>query len=428
MRKRSISAPDLPDLAIMSPLLPHLETPNHRSSNPFATYSQLRNIANPNVPVFQAPYNPALDNLLLSSNAFTPTFIGSQPQPAFPEEEDLSSIDFGEVAPELMDVLQSLPDNFEDEVQRMSLRLSNSLNLGHGFAGMSAYPQQPPAGHDVANTRMSTRMSYAPSAPSNTYNNNVANTFHPPANVVNPLLNTNAPNLFKKEPAAAFAPNETSSRDNKDYDSSEDESYSESRAGKGNDQPTEGMSRRQMHVISEQKRRKNMKEAFSELATNVPGCKDKTSKLETLHKAVEYIQYLRKNLNKLHLENMELKQNYLTAVGFRRSINKSPLNPPGHGHEEGSSAATHQTSQQNQQSQQSQQSQQGKKESEGNKEPQEQTQPVGVLADTAELQQIIAQVQAGVNPASLPHHQQLQLQQLLFLNRLKRTSGSAGKK
>ena len=73
--------------------------------------------------------------------------------------------------------------------------------------------------------------------------------------------------------------------------------------------------RRQLHVISEQKRRKNLKEGFDDLTLHVPTCREKTSKVEVLHKAVEYIQYLKKNLEKVTQEHMELKVQYMKLAG-----------------------------------------------------------------------------------------------------------------
>eukprot|EP01135_Chromosphaera_perkinsii_P009689 Nk52_evm15s1837 gene=Nk52_evmTU15s1837 len=81
-------------------------------------------------------------------------------------------------------------------------------------------------------------------------------------------------------------------------------------AGAGGSSSASG-TRRQLHVISEQKRRKHLKEGFDDLTLHVPTCREKTSKVELLHKSVEYIQYLRKNLEKVTKEYHELKVLYM---------------------------------------------------------------------------------------------------------------------
>ncbi|KJE95527.1 hypothetical protein CAOG_05975 [Capsaspora owczarzaki ATCC 30864] len=65
--------------------------------------------------------------------------------------------------------------------------------------------------------------------------------------------------------------------------------------------------RRQLHLISEQRRRKNMKDSFDELTRMVPGCKDRASKLDILLKTIDFLTFLRKQNDLLQAENAGLK-------------------------------------------------------------------------------------------------------------------------
>eukprot|EP00127_Corallochytrium_limacisporum_P005639 Clim_evm18s210 gene=Clim_evmTU18s210 len=80
--------------------------------------------------------------------------------------------------------------------------------------------------------------------------------------------------------------------------------------------------RRELHVQNEQRRRKLMSHAFDDLTAQLPNCREKISKLEILNKSTAYIKYLKKHLQQLYTENMQLRQ----TLQMRQSVQMAP--PP----------------------------------------------------------------------------------------------------
>ncbi|KNC74218.1 hypothetical protein, variant, partial [Sphaeroforma arctica JP610] len=84
---------------------------------------------------------------------------------------------------------------------------------------------------------------------------------------------------------------------------SEGKEQTENKEGTEKTESAAPLGRKEMHVISEKKRREAMREKYAELIGLIPSCDEKTTKLDVLGKAADYIAYVKEKIDKAKQEH-----------------------------------------------------------------------------------------------------------------------------